>query len=534
MSARWHQRPVTLLSLSWAAACGSPEGPSPPGTPADGGTSDAASSPDTSTGPDANRFETGPDSTSAIDAQDETNGSPMEAAVDDAAAGQDGGQASSDRYYVGGAGASDSNAGTSAEPFATIQKCASVAVAGDTCHINTGVYRETVVPSASGTPSSPITFAAVAGATVTIDGTDPVGGWTLSSGRIYQATVQLSGTAAQPYSSTEYPPNEELWPNQVFIGTSVVPEAAYPAPAPDPWSQAFVGGFSSTRSTWNSCIAPPCDTTVTGTLTYKSSPAFGEMTGAVAYFAGGWVALSATVTGGTLSAANHTLDISFPESDAKVFPGGGNDNLFRMVGKRAFLTAADEWFYDATSTTLYLWPPSTGAPANVFAKKRDYAFDLRAKAYITLSDISLFASAIATDTASDHITLDEIRGQYLSQRQTAQSDPTLPFAGIYDANHRFDSGIVLHGTNHVLQNRALHLSNGNGVNILGLRGQRSSQRCIDPGYRDAQRDRPREGRDLAVGRRHGAVSARRHVERHALRKRRPAGVIRSRILCGGE
>jgi hypothetical protein len=52
-----------------------------------------------------------------------------------------------------------------------------VAVPGDICHINTGVYRETVVPSASGTPSSPITFAAVAGATVAIDGTDPVSGW---------------------------------------------------------------------------------------------------------------------------------------------------------------------------------------------------------------------------------------------------------------------------------------------------------------------------------------------------------------------
>jgi hypothetical protein len=106
-------------------------------------------------------------------------------------------------------------------------------------------------------------------------------------------------------------------------------------------------------------MAPPCDTTVTGTLTDESFPAFGDMTGAVAYFAGGWVAVPATVSGGTLSAANHTLDISFPESDAKVFPGGGNDHLFRLIGKRAFLTAADEWFYDAASTTLYLWPPTT-------------------------------------------------------------------------------------------------------------------------------------------------------------------------------
>jgi hypothetical protein len=503
MTSAWHRSPVTwitaklnaptfpragvlcsALSLLFAGACASSGAPSPPEPPADdaGGTSDAASAPDTSSGADAGTFEASPDSTSAVDAQDEPNSSPMDAAVDDTEAVQDAGQASTDKYYVGGAGASDSNVGTSAKPFATIQKCASVALPGDTCHINTGVYRETVVPPASGTSASPITFAAVAGATVTIDGTDPVSGWTPSSGGIYQATVQLSGTAAQPYSSTEYPPNEELWANQVFIGTSVVPEAAYPAPASDPWSQAFLGGFRSTRSTSNSCMAPPCNMTVTGTLTDTSFPSFGDMTGAVAYFAGGWVAVSATVTGGTLSAANHTLDISFPESDAKVFPGGGNDNLFRLIGKKAFLAAADEWFYDAGSTTLYLWPPSTGAPANVFAKKRNYAFDLRAKAYITVSDIGLFASAITTDTTSDHLTLDGIRGQYLSQWQTAQYDPTLPYAGIYDANHRFDSGIVLHGTNHVLKNSALHLSNGNGVNILGSGTTVTNNTIYDVGY----------------------------------------------------
>jgi hypothetical protein len=43
----------------------------------------------------------------------------------------------------------------------------------------------------------------------------------------------------------------------------------------------------------------------------------------------------------------------------------------------------------------------------------------------------------------------------------------LPFAGIYDANHRFDSGLLLHGTNHVFKNSVLHLSAGNGVNVRG-------------------------------------------------------------------
>ena len=47
-------------------------------------------------------------------------------------------------YYVGGDGASDSNPGTAAQPFATIQKAASVAVAGDIVNIRSGNYRETI------------------------------------------------------------------------------------------------------------------------------------------------------------------------------------------------------------------------------------------------------------------------------------------------------------------------------------------------------------------------------------------------------
>jgi hypothetical protein len=379
------------------------------------------------------------------------------------AGGSTGTAAADDRYFVGGAGASDSNPGTSAQPFATISKCASVAQPGDTCHINAGVYRETVVPTNSGTATASITFAAVAGATVTMDGTDPVTGWTVDSGSIYKATIQLSGTAAKQYSATQYPPNSELWANQVFTGTTMIPEAAFPAPSTNIWAQSYTS-FSSTRSVTTQCIAPPCTAVATGTLKVSNGPAAGDMTGAVAYFAGGWVALSADITGGTL---NGTMNISFPVSDSKVYPGGGNDGKVRVVGKKTLLTAENEWYYDPGTTTLYLWVTGGGAPSNVFAKKRNYAFDLRGKSYINISNVTLFATTITTDDMSSNDTFDGIRGQYLSHWQTAQYDTTLPFAGIYDANHRFDSGILLHGTNNTLKNSVLHLSAGNGVNLLG-------------------------------------------------------------------
>src|SRR5262245_11816913 len=79
-------------------------------------------------------------------------------------------------YYVA-PGGSDSAAGTSAAPFQHIQRCAIVLAAGDTCRIASGTYRETVVPARRGTSSSPITYAAAPGATVVVDGTDPVTAW---------------------------------------------------------------------------------------------------------------------------------------------------------------------------------------------------------------------------------------------------------------------------------------------------------------------------------------------------------------------
>jgi hypothetical protein len=388
-------------------------------------------------------------------------------------------------YFVATNG-SDSNAGTSASsPFLTIQKCATVVVAGGTCQIAAGTYRETVTPSRSGTAAAPITFTAAAGAKVTVDGTDAVSGWSLDSGHIYKAAVTLSGTAAAPYSSTEFPANAQLWANQIFSGNegTAVPEAAYPAPSANPFTQAFItSGWSSTRSASGTCTAPPCNTTLTGTLTYNSFPAFGDMTGAVADFAGGWVALSATITSGTLSSSNHKLNMSFPESDAKVYPGGGNDNKFRLVGKKAFLTAANEWFYDAGAHELYMWAANGTTPTNVYAKKRNYGFVLNSRSYVDVTNIGLFGTTVTTNASSSNNILNSVNSKYLSQFQTAQYDSSLYAAGIYDANHRFDSGILLHGTGNTLENSTLQQSAGNGVNIDGTNNTVHNNLIHDVGY----------------------------------------------------
>lgn len=71
-------------------------------------------------------------------------------------------------YYVATTG-SDSNPGTLAAPFKTIQKGIDVLKAGDTCYVRGGTYNEGLVLKQSGTSSAPITIRNYNGETVTVN-----------------------------------------------------------------------------------------------------------------------------------------------------------------------------------------------------------------------------------------------------------------------------------------------------------------------------------------------------------------------------
>jgi hypothetical protein len=74
-------------------------------------------------------------------------------------------------YYVATSG-SDSNPGTQAAPWKTVQHAATSVKAGDTVNIRVGVYNEAVTPSVSGSAAAgSITFQSYPGETATLDGT---------------------------------------------------------------------------------------------------------------------------------------------------------------------------------------------------------------------------------------------------------------------------------------------------------------------------------------------------------------------------
>ncbi len=98
-------------------------------------------------------------------------------------------------YHVSPAG-SDGNDGLSqATAFATPQKAANVAQAGDTVLIAAGIYHGTLWPQNSGTPGHPITFGSLGDGPVIIDGSTPVTGWTPVSGSVYAATPTFTPIA---------------------------------------------------------------------------------------------------------------------------------------------------------------------------------------------------------------------------------------------------------------------------------------------------------------------------------------------------
>ena len=82
---------------------------------------------------------------------------------------ESGGEGIGTIYYVATNG-NDSNPGTEAQPWLTIQKAANTMTAGNTVYIKKGVYNEQVIPHNSGNSGNYITYTAYPGDTVTING----------------------------------------------------------------------------------------------------------------------------------------------------------------------------------------------------------------------------------------------------------------------------------------------------------------------------------------------------------------------------
>jgi hypothetical protein len=406
------------------------------------------------------------------------------------------GEVQATTYFVD-PGGSDSNSGAIAAPFQTIQRAANAAVAGDVVEIRAGTYREKVVPPNSGSVGAPITFRAYNGESVTVSGADVVSGWTPYSGNIYTASMAGSFfTSAVNQSDQVFIDGQMMnlarWPNTAYNSVANPTAISYPVKST---ITAFISKTRDNSTNW---------TTAEFEDTALSPAVDGYYVGAevvVQPNSNGW---SWTLSGTVIAQTGTHLTIKSRNDSGQ----DGNSAVY-AVGSRYYLhnqsqllDAAGEWYHDRTGGQLLLWTPDSDSPAlhTVEAKRREYCFDLSNRAYITLQRINQFACYITTDNASggdglgynpdgtprytwrgagsvaaaNHILLDGVNGKYLSHFTDV--------SGHFFLQWGQQAGVVLSGSDNILQNSSLQYSAGNGVALLGLRNKVLSNTILDASY----------------------------------------------------
>ena len=347
-------------------------------------------------------------------------------------------------YYVAQKDGSNSNTGSQTSPFLTIQKCANVAVAGDTCIIGAGTYREIVTPAHSGSSGSPITFQPDADASVTISGANIVSGWSLDAGSVYKASVS-------PDLGRGY--------NQLFVDGQMVIEARYPNTS---MSNILVPNDVSAQSVSTSGQIA----TVKSNALNQSS---GFWNGATIVFDGGWSGQPhqpfSFLTGRVTASQSGELTVQFDYTYDRT-PTEGEAINFYLVGTKNALDQSGEWALD--NGALYLWTPASDNPSNhiVEWKARSVGFKLDGRSYITVKGLNFFAANVTTDNSSSHNLIDGINAKYVSH--FTQADLVgAPGGGTGDPDntHVTDTGIILSGDHNTLQNSTIVMSAGNGVTL---------------------------------------------------------------------
>lgn len=406
--------------------------------------------------------------------------------------------ASAAEYHVAVGGVDAAGRGSSDQPFATIQYAADQMVAGDTCTVHAGTWRETVVPPRSGTSAARITFRAAPGETVTISGADPIDGWTQHSGSIWKAPMAASffsratpGSGANLYDAAVH--NQA---DQVFVDGEMMPIARWPnAATRDP-------SFPTKASMERFISKSRSDNWTTGVMEDDDNAlAASACVGAEIWVQpseGGW---SWTFSGQVT--AKNGARITFRSRS-----GSGEDNRQEVYHPRSryyvfntlgLLDAAGEWYHDKSAGVLYAWMPDSQAPGTrVEAKRREFAFNLSGRSFITISGFRLHACTITTDDASggDNIGYEADGSIRHPWRNAAYGRSTTPYhnppyndatssdcilerldvrypthftdvSGFFSNQWGQSSGIVLSGARHVLRESRIRWSAGNGVTAVG-------------------------------------------------------------------
>lgn len=327
--------------------------------------------------------------------------------------------------YVDAVSGDDDDDGlTPASAFRTLQHAADVATPGTVIRVLPGIYRESVRPSADGTAAAPITFVADQGPGTAVvrgsypssaltwtqlpdntiglpSGVDPtnlyvadLSGWGLpEEGPRFVVALDGSGEVTDRLPLAREPDWEVVtdWRYHEYWWTAdggwKVAECDPTAPGND-WN-CDLPSRCDTRLTDRNAFAEPDPAIEAGDLTQ-----LGDLTGAE------MVALDAKwghylyrrrieshdVVAGTITTTGNCL-----QDGGGSDPGLGWGSKYYVEGHPALLDTPGEWWYDRTTSRLYLWPPSPGNPADqdLEISRHDIGVNLEGRSYITLDGLTV-------------------------------------------------------------------------------------------------------------------------------------------------
>ncbi|UCD28703.1 MAG: right-handed parallel beta-helix repeat-containing protein [Planctomycetota bacterium] len=338
----------------------------------------------------------------------------------------------------------DTNPGTQARPFRTIQKAAEVMSPGDTCIIHAGIYYETVRSKVSGKKGEPIRFIAASGEKVVLKGTEPIQAeWEVYQDKIYRTKVDRNFI-------------------QLFVDEQMMVEARWPNMrfADDLWD----------RSKW----AQVGKGSRYGKITDPELAKTGiDWTGAratlnVAHQFFSWTRTVARHTTGsdTFEYPRDLTGITHHADKTKTW----EDDRYYLSGKLEALDSPGEWFLDTRSHTLYLWPLDGKNPTSfrVEVKTRNYAFEIRNLEYVEIAGFQFFGTTFLFDKCNHCLVVNcHLRYPTYARRigdpaaQESWADRTL-VAGAYNTVRKCSlaysptSGLVMTGPHNVAENNLIH------------------------------------------------------------------------------
>jgi hypothetical protein len=302
-------------------------------------------------------------------------------------------------YHVSPQGA-DSAVGSSVAPWKTLAKACQQAGAGDTIFVHAGVYRETLAPQRSGEPGQPIRFQAAAGEQPVISGADLLA----ATWHAHRANIFLLKTERKFV--------------QLFVDGQMMPEARWPNSPPRAvmtYARAKAGQGTGYETLCDPQL-PPGDWNGGVVLMWPGSAWVSATRRIADYQPGKSLRFEPTLTPKHRDKF-HAADPYEPRAG----------NWYLLYGSLAGLDSPGEWFLDPSAGVVYLWTPDGASPEThvVEVRQRDYACDLRKRAFIEIRGFDILGAAVTMDAAHDCL-LDDCRLRYVEHYREFTQEKTPP------------------------------------------------------------------------------------------------------------